>query len=264
MRIIIWLMVLLLLAQVGFSQEVYVQVRVENVIDLIGMSIYIGYDPITIEVYDMNSDLEGTQIDIQELGLLSNPVLLAGLKKDVNANEQPGTLIIGYSSVPSLPISGDGDCFKITFNKLTTGDNNIHFILDKSSIQNESGIIEAEWFVDDVDRTNDVARVILEITDPSDIDPEVKPHTYNLAQNYPNPFNPSTTIEFSIGSYNNVSLVLFDVLGRKIKTLIDGEILQGNYRIMLNGENMSTGNYYYHLNVGNNKFNQSRKMTILK
>lgn len=261
---IIKLLLFLLLVQVGFSQEFYVQIRVENVTDLIGMSIYIGYDSLIVEVPDNNFNLEGTQINIQDLGFLSNSTLLVSLKKDHNGIECPGTLIIGYSSIPPSPISGNGNCFRITFNRLIIGDSNIHFILDKSSIQNEEGEIEAEWFVGVVDSTNDVARVILEVIDPNSVNPEINPNKYNLVQNYPNPFNSITIIEFSIGSQNNVRLDVFDILGQKIKTLIDKEMLKGKHKVIFNSKNIATGNYYYYLIIENNKFIQCKKMTILK
>jgi hypothetical protein len=93
------------------------------------------------------------------------------------------------------------------------------------------------------------------------------PTAFDLKQNYPNPFNPTTTIKFSLPEASFVSLKVFDVLGREIKTLISNEMTAGSHVINWNGDDESgrkvaSGNYIYRISAG--KFNQARKMTLLK
>ncbi|RJP67961.1 MAG: T9SS C-terminal target domain-containing protein [Ignavibacteriales bacterium] len=88
------------------------------------------------------------------------------------------------------------------------------------------------------------------------------PNKYNLTQNYPNPFNPTTTISFSIPERTNVTLKIFDMLGREVRTLINGSREAGNYNISFEASDFSTGLYVYSLTAGN--FTATKKMMLLK
>ena len=70
---------------------------------------------------------------------------------------------------------------------------------------------------------------------------------FQLSQNYPNPFNHGTTIEYRLTKRNHVSLKIFDVRGREILTLVQGEQPQGHYQIQLDSHSLPTGTYYYQL-----------------
>lgn len=78
------------------------------------------------------------------------------------------------------------------------------------------------------------------------------PKSFELKQNFPNPFNPSTQIEFSVPITSHVTLNVYDVLGRLVKTLANGELVAGNYNLTWNGKdengsNCSSGIYFYQL-----------------
>lgn len=99
------------------------------------------------------------------------------------------------------------------------------------------------------------------------------PTGFLLAQNYPNPFNPTTTIEYTIGSFDDgsfgkhVQLEIYNVLGQLVRTLVDGERSPGSYReewdaTNTSGQRISSGVYLYRLQVGNE--NQTKKMLLLK
>jgi hypothetical protein len=84
-----------------------------------------------------------------------------------------------------------------------------------------------------------------------------------LKQNYPNPFNPSTIIEYSIASSNElVSLKVFDVLGNEIANLVNEKKPAGNYEATFNAQNIPAGVYFYRLKAGS--FDQTRKMILIK
>lgn len=81
------------------------------------------------------------------------------------------------------------------------------------------------------------------------------PWQFSLEQNYPNPFNPSTEIEFTIPKFQQVSLVVYDLLGRKVKTIVNEERHAGQHRVTWNGTNdlgsaASSGVYFYQLKAG--------------
>ncbi len=73
------------------------------------------------------------------------------------------------------------------------------------------------------------------------------PQQYLLGQNYPNPFNPTTTIAYELPNAGVVSLKVYDVLGREASVLADGEQDAGRHSVQFNGQNMSSGIYFYQL-----------------
>ncbi len=76
------------------------------------------------------------------------------------------------------------------------------------------------------------------------------PASYGLSQNYPNPFNPSTAIRFDLKDRSAVRLSVFDVTGREVETLIDGEREAGSYEITFSPAGLSSGMYFYRLQTG--------------
>jgi hypothetical protein len=91
---------------------------------------------------------------------------------------------------------------------------------------------------------------------------EGKPKQYALLQNYPNPFNPTTTISYQLPVASQVSLKVYDVLGREVMTLVNGKQEAGVYNLSLNASNLSSGVYFYRLQSGN--FVQTKKMMLVK
>jgi len=89
-----------------------------------------------------------------------------------------------------------------------------------------------------------------------------RPQTYLLEQNYPNPFNPTTTIVYQLPVASDVSLKVYDVLGREVATLFRGRQNAGRYQVQFNAERLSSGLYFYRLQAGS--FTQTRKMTLIK
>ena len=99
---------------------------------------------------------------------------------------------------------------------------------------------------------------------------EEVPTSFELYQNYPNPFNPSTTIKFTIPSVRrsdtspyNTKLIVYDILGREVATLVNQKLQPGNYSVTLNAERLTSGMYFYKLNIGN-QFSSTEKMLMLK
>jgi hypothetical protein len=88
------------------------------------------------------------------------------------------------------------------------------------------------------------------------------PAEYRLSQNYPNPFNPETRITYSLKQEGNVSLKVFDVLGREIITLVDQHQNAGTHSVSFNALNISSGIYFYKLESGS--FVSIKKMMLVK
>jgi hypothetical protein len=86
--------------------------------------------------------------------------------------------------------------------------------------------------------------------------------SFNLQQNYPNPFNPSTTIKYSIKDAGFVKLEVYDILGRRIVTLVNEERQPGEYEVNFSGHNLASGIYLYKISAGT--FTQVRKMQLIK
>jgi len=84
----------------------------------------------------------------------------------------------------------------------------------------------------------------------------------SLSQNYPNPFNPKTKIKFSLLHRTSVKLVIYDILGNIISTILDDVRNSGDYELEFDGSNLSSGIYYYRL--FSNKNGVSKKFVILK
>jgi hypothetical protein len=88
------------------------------------------------------------------------------------------------------------------------------------------------------------------------------PKSVMLAQNYPNPFNPVTTIRFEIPQLSDVSLKVFDILGREVMTLVNQEVPAGVYHVRFDGSKLPSGVYFYRLQSG--QFVETRKLVLTK
>ncbi len=88
------------------------------------------------------------------------------------------------------------------------------------------------------------------------------PTEFLLSQNYPNPFNPSTGIKYQVSSISRVSLVVYDILGNEIETLVSEEKPVGTYEITWYAENLPSGVYFYQLKAG--EFIDTKKMLLVK
>jgi hypothetical protein len=88
------------------------------------------------------------------------------------------------------------------------------------------------------------------------------PDKFALEQNYPNPFNPSTTISYQLPTQSNVTLKVFDVLGREIETLVNGVEEPGYKSVMFDASRLSSGIYYYQLRAG--KDIETKRLLLLR
>ena len=88
------------------------------------------------------------------------------------------------------------------------------------------------------------------------------PEAYTLNGNYPNPFNPETTLSFTLPETSNVQLFVYDTLGRRVATLIDGAMAAGVHEVRFDASNLPGGTYFYNLVAGEHNF--TKTMVLLK
>ena len=104
------------------------------------------------------------------------------------------------------------------------------------------------------------------VTDINENNPTAN-FTFNLEQNYPNPFNPSTVIKYSIprdvrGEKQDVRLMVYDILGKEVATLVNTKQSAGSYEVEFNASKLTSGVYFYKLQSGS--FTETKKMLLIK
>jgi hypothetical protein len=91
---------------------------------------------------------------------------------------------------------------------------------------------------------------------------DLLPAEFGLSQNYPNPFNPSTIITFALPTNADAKLVVYNMLGQEVETLIDNNLAAGEYEVEFNAGSVASGVYFYRLTA--DTFSETRKMVLLK
>ena len=88
------------------------------------------------------------------------------------------------------------------------------------------------------------------------------PSSYSLGQNYPNPFNPITNVKFSIVNSANIKIVVYDVMGKEVQTLVNERLQPGTYETSFNGSILNSGVYFYKLVTDG--FTETKRMLLVK
>ncbi len=120
-----------------------------------------------------------------------------------------------------------------------------------------------------IESNNFSSKTIIAYADGQEIESSVEdkrivsmPTKTILSQNYPNPFNPETRINYSIAKSGNVKVMIYNMLGQKIITLIDEQKTTGHYSVNFNAENLESGIYFYRLTTNN--YIKSKRMVLMK
>ncbi len=121
--------------------------------------------------------------------------------------------------------------------------------------------------------------VTIKYSQPTDVsqNPAVMPDRFSLYQNYPNPFNPTTAISFQLTAVSQTSLIVYDLLGREVATLVDEKLSPGRYERTFDGQGLTSGVYLYRLQVRPTErrrldssrgqgvsFSETRKLVLLR
>ena len=113
--------------------------------------------------------------------------------------------------------------------------------------------------------SSDDISILINLSNPTgiDISPEANlPGRYSISQNYPNPFNASTVIRYNLPERSHVTIEIYDLLGRKVETLVQEERSAGYHQVVWDAEDVPSGVYFYRIQAGN--CIMSRRMLLLK
>ena len=174
---------------------------------------------------------------------------------DARVEQSSGSHInYSHTSIVSLNTTKSHKSFQFTMNSPSDDNSRVIFNL---------GLDVDTVYIDNVS----IKELVTDVNDKS----AGMPAEFKLYQNYPNPFNPSTTISYSLpgtGSRYNTTLQIFDLLGRKVTTLVNEEKSSGEYAVQWNANDFSTGVYYCRLSVrslsGEQVFEAVKKILLLK
>ena len=143
------------------------------------------------------------------------------------------------------------------------GDENDSPLIDAGSPEYADGILDCEWGLGT--ELSDMGAYGGQGTPTGveDADGGLLPNTFGLSQNYPNPFNASTAISFQLPEATSVTLDIYDMLGRKIETLINNQLrTAGEHRVIWNASEYSSGTYFYNLRADGDS--RTSKMVLIK
>jgi hypothetical protein len=107
-----------------------------------------------------------------------------------------------------------------------------------------------------------ISRSSADFGPPTSNENDINPYTFDLSQNYPNPFNPATQINYSLAQTADVQLVVYDILGRRVASLVNAVQNAGTYSVNFDMSQFSSGTYIYRLEAGD--FVSVRKMMLIK
>lgn len=114
----------------------------------------------------------------------------------------------------------------------------------------------------DTTLTTDIFVAPVAFTEVVGVNDDVTINTFELEQNYPNPFNPKTLIRYSVPERSNVTLKVFDMLGREVSVLVNKTQEAGSYSINFDATKLSSGMYLYSITAGNQS--ATKKMILMK
>jgi len=117
--------------------------------------------------------------------------------------------------------------------------------------------------VNGFNRTPQLAsRSLADMSPYTSLRPDGTPDEFRLAQNYPNPFNPTTNIHYSLAEAADVTLTVYDILGRRVATLVSESQMSGQYTVNFDATRLASGTYIYRLEAGS--FTSVKKMMLIK
>ena len=194
--------------------------------------------------YD-ESKYEFVEVKQVEEGMMGTADGHAGLF--VSSNKNPGEVIVGSMKVDGGSADGAGDLVEFVFRTEDTPIQSDFQILD--------GILVD--LAGNVDQMHNIAIGRLDAV----------PEAYGLGQNLPNPFNPSTTIEYEVPESGNVRLIVYNLLGQQVRTLVSDNIEAGFHTIVWDGADefgrgVASGIYIYRMSAG--EFKATKRMMFLK
>ncbi len=149
---------------------------------------------------------------------------------------------------------------------LTISDNEINEILSDMGLE-EGDIFNGSWtvsaeFGEWEKFANESYTITIVRGSEVSADPGEQPYEFALNQNFPNPFNATTTIEFALPESSEVKLEVYNMVGQRVKTLIDGKRGRGEHNVSFNASSLASGVYVYRIIAG--EYTEVKQMTLVK
>jgi 2',3'-cyclic-nucleotide 2'-phosphodiesterase (5'-nucleotidase family) len=189
---------------------------------------------------------------------------VSGMKYVYNPNLPPGSRLI------SVTIDGNSldpsAAYSVTGNELLAGLLTDYFEIPISNFFLYDSLSEFQVIAEYIALQQTITpivegRIIADISiDVEDENIVVK--NFVLKQNYPNPFNPTTNFEFRISNFELVTLIVYDILGNEIATIVNEELPVGTYKYTWDASGLASGVYFYKLQAGN--FVETKKLILLR
>jgi len=235
-----------------------------------GNFLSVGYKTVTTPyyyLYMVKTDNNGDSLWTLTYHDNPNPLLShVQAYSVIETADHSGYIVVGTAANDSLMILKTDALGAILWTKnLQLGTNEIA----NKIIQTSDGGFLIQGFTKVGPSASPYQLFLLKLAKPNSINSK-KPaiiSTVSLSHNYPNPFNPSTTFKYSISKKQKVTLIIYNNLGQKIKTLVNDSKIAGHYFVEWNGRNKAniqvpSGIYFYRLTTG--KFSQTKKMVLMK
>ncbi len=244
---------------------------VDKVVGIPGQSVAVNVNAYNVEnISSINLALQVSSTD-----LIYSSTSFTGTRGDIAYTKQAAIngqqLLISLIFDESTPLPpGSGSLARILFNIDPSADEGIVTIDSATYLDVQS----TEFILTENDGNASFTPYFtagqVEIkwpTDLEDIQTEVLPTSFALGQNVPNPFNPATRISFDLPRASEVQLDVFNILGQKVRTLVDDYLPAGTHEVIFDGRGdqyqiLASGVYFYRLEAG--EFRQSLKMTLMK
>jgi hypothetical protein len=219
--------------QLTEKDTIQIQIQGEKVKGIAEINMELSYDPSILTIINANSSSLTKSFSIQSTNTKAGTVTL-DLKGNKGITQDEGALINLKCTVNSPA------------NTTTMHFGNAQAWDETSIAKNISGLKDAQIkIITGISKTNNEL-----------------PTSFSLSQNYPNPFNPSTRIRYELPVSSKVKIMIYDILGREITTLINETSQPGRYEIKWNATGYSSGIYFYRIQAGN--FVQTKKLLLLK
>ena len=259
--------------------DIFSHASQENETDLVNATItgnYYGISVVSSGTSDHEFTIKNTIIDNNNYGINADYRESPDVTVKYSDFYANGRALYGDLSTWSTPPSGSGHIGNLAYDPKFVDDDEDDFRLQATSPLIDKGdptMTEADSSRINMGRYGGTAEYTsvssggTSSSKPVVLKTEETPLVFSLSQNAPNPFNPETIISYALPQSEQVKLVIYNVLGQEIRTLVNALQPAGRYRVVWNskddfGRSISSGVYFYQITAG--KFLDTRKMLILK
>ncbi len=215
-------------------------VLMKNEVRINGLNVILKYDPAMIKPYAIRPSGPAALLNGPEGALFGGDrinFLLFDNAASMLSADSGAIFVVGYIVADSIY---DSSATSLTFAEGSAADSSLTLV----PFDYRDGVILISTAVGVRDRLTGI------------------PATFDLLQNFPNPFNPRTTIRYSVPRQSHVTIVIFNVLGQKIATLLDGVVSPGKHTITWDAASISSGAYFCRMNAPG--FSETTKLMLLK